>query len=82
MKGERHPTCGPELNPGRSGERRTCYHGATKPRSLTIYGVPVGIVTARILVGSVVPRADEEVRRLYGCYSPEQNSHSTVVVCF
>ena len=31
VKGERHPTCGLELNPGRSGERRTCYHGATKP---------------------------------------------------
>ena len=31
MKGERHPTCGLELNPGRSSERRTCYLGATKP---------------------------------------------------
>ena len=31
VKGERHTTCGLELNPGRSGERRTCYHGATKP---------------------------------------------------
>ena len=27
VKGERHPTCGLELNPGRSNERRTCYHG-------------------------------------------------------
>ena len=26
------PTWGLESNPGRSGERRTCYHGATKPR--------------------------------------------------
>ena len=32
VKGERHPTCGLELNPGRSGERRMCYHGATKPQ--------------------------------------------------
>ena len=43
MKCERHPTCSPELNPGISrssshdsnsgcsGERGTCYHGATKP---------------------------------------------------
>ena len=33
VKGERHPTCGldSESNPGCSGERRTCYHGATKP---------------------------------------------------
>ena len=30
VKGERHPTCSLELNPGRNGERRTCYHGATK----------------------------------------------------
>ena len=30
VNGERHPTCGSELNPGHSGERRTCYHGATK----------------------------------------------------
>ena len=29
VKGERHPTCGldSESNLGRSGERRTCYHG-------------------------------------------------------
>ena len=32
VKGERHPTCGLELNPGCSSERRTCYHGATKPQ--------------------------------------------------
>ena len=30
VKGETHPTCGLESNPGRSGQRRTCYHGATK----------------------------------------------------
>ena len=31
MKGKRHPTCGldSESNPGHSGERRACYHGAT-----------------------------------------------------
>ena len=33
-KGERHPTCGPELNPGHSGERQMCYHGATRSRVL------------------------------------------------
>ena len=32
VKGERHPTCGLELNPGHSGERWTCYHGVTKPQ--------------------------------------------------
>ena len=33
VNGEKHPTCNPESesNPGRSSERRTCYHGATKP---------------------------------------------------
>ena len=30
VKGERHPTCGPEPNRGRSGERRTCYQGASE----------------------------------------------------
>ena len=32
VKGERHPTCSlkSESNPGCSGERRTCYHSATK----------------------------------------------------
>ena len=34
VKGERHPTCGLESNPGRSGERQTCYHGA-KPHQLS-----------------------------------------------
>ena len=33
VKGERHPTRGLELNPGHSGERRACYHSATKPLS-------------------------------------------------
>ena len=35
VKGERHPTCSPESesNPGCSGERRACYHGATKPQT-------------------------------------------------
>ena len=31
VKGERHPICSPEWNIGRSSERWTCYHGATKP---------------------------------------------------
>ena len=33
VKGERHPTCGPKSNPGSSGERRICYHSATKRKS-------------------------------------------------
>ena len=34
VKGEKHPTCSTEFlkwNPGHTCERRTCYHGATKP---------------------------------------------------
>ena len=30
VKGERHPTCSLDSNPGRNGERQTCHHGATK----------------------------------------------------
>ena len=42
VKGERHPTCGldSESNPGRSGERRMCYHGATKPLLGNAWSIP------------------------------------------
>ena len=41
VKGEWHPTCGLELesNPGRIGERRTCYHGATKGKGSDNFGI-------------------------------------------
>ena len=40
VKGERHPTFSPESNPGCSSERRTFYHGATKPQGVKVL-VPV-----------------------------------------
>ena len=41
VKGERHPTCSleSESNPGRSRERRTCYHGATKGKGSDNFGI-------------------------------------------
>ena len=55
VKGERHPTCSQESNPDCSGERQTCYHGATKPlghRSLLVRGkFPSNILKKNIKTG-------------------------------
>ena len=57
VKGERHPTCSLESNQGHSGERRACYHGATKPhnRQWSVLGLvamsPLGL---KARVGSLI----------------------------
>ena len=57
MKDERHPTCGleSESNAVRSGERRTRYHGATKPFGLfCCLFIYIAIDSAKNLLGATV----------------------------